>query len=247
MATFAFDLAGLAPTTVQQVGEAYCLDRGGEVSLAPATARAAQIAGNSRACEERAQQSSVALDACVTQAIETRTARVVDRSRPEAAARAGSRIAPFYEFALSSGGDPIGTILFVDGETQDIDTGNGFTAGGGIIQRLDGNFGIKYTAGYKLSSSAADNADILKSVLLIDVVPHFRRGDHRFGVGVTHHLSPKVDWDWLAASTRFDDATGLVLEYAYKRFSFSYTDIDYEIGPVALDAGHVSFKYSSRY
>ena len=66
-------------------------------------------------------------------------------------------------------------------------------------------------------------------------------------MGLSHHLSPQVDWDWLGPTTNFDDATGVLVEYAYKRFSFSYTEIDYESGPASVDASHVSFKYTSRH
>jgi hypothetical protein len=47
-------------------------------------------------------------------------------------------------------------------------------------------------------------------------------------------------------STNFEDATGVIFEYAWKRLSFSWTDIDYESGPASVDAGHFSVKYTSR-
>jgi hypothetical protein len=241
LAAFAVDLDGLQPVTVQRVGEAYCLERGGSFSLAPSSALAREFADAGRQCEAG---SADALSACVAQAVERREVKV---ARETSLAAAGhSKIQPFYEFAVSYGGDPIGTILFVSGSTQDIDSGNGISGGGGFLHRFSESFGMKYTAAYKVSFSAANNADVMKSVLPIDIVPYYQKGDHRFGAGLSYHLSPKVDWDWLMPATSFDDATGLIFEYAWKRLSFSYTDIDYESGPASVDASHFSVKYTSR-
>ena len=245
LARFASDLDGLQPTTVQRIGEQYCVAHGGDVSLAPATSLSRQMATVARECEPESAGASSALDRCVARAVDAREVRVAEESSSiDAPSR--SKVEPFYEFALSYGGDTVGTILFVGGGQQDIETGNGITAGGGLIHRITDSFGIKYTAGYKVSFSAASNADVMKSVLPIEILPYYRRGDHRFGVGLSHHLSPKIDWDWIAPTTNFDDATGVVFEYAWKRLSFSYTDMDYESGPATFDASHFSVKYTSR-
>ena len=242
LATFAFDLADLAPETVQVVGEAYCLSRGGDVSLAPSPARAARMAANARECGEQ----SPAPSACVTRAVEdVREVRVASESAPEVRGR--PRIEPFYEFGLSVGGDTLGTVFFVNGTREDIDAGYWLSAGGGMIQRVNDKFGIKYSAAYKLWPSTATNVSILKTALTVDIVPYIRSGDHRFGFGVSHHFSPKVDWDGLLPTDHYDDATGPVVEYAYKYFSFSYTDMDYEAGASSFDASHFGFRFSSRY
>jgi hypothetical protein len=242
LATFAVDLDGLKPTTVQAIGEAYCVERGGSFGLAPSSTLSRQFAAAGRDCEEGSADD---LRSCVAQAVARREVRVARETSLVAEGR--SKIQPFYEFAASYGGDPIGTILFVGGTTQDIDSGNGLSAGGGFYHRISTSFGMKYTAALKVSFSAANNADVMKSVLPIDIVPYYQNGDHRFGLGLSHHLSPKVDWDWLLPTTNFDDATGVVFEYAWKRLSFSYTDIDYETGPMSIDAGHFSVKYTSRH
>jgi hypothetical protein len=245
LARFASDLPGLQPTTVQRLGEQYCVARAGDISLAPATSVSRRMATVARECEAKSAGPSRDLDECVTRAVDAREARVA-REPSSVDARPRSRVEPFYEFALSYGGDTVGTIIFVSGSQQDIETGNGITAGGGLIHRITDSFGTKYTAGYKVSFSAASNADVMKSVLPIEILPYYRRGDHRFGAGLSHHFSPKIDWDWIAPTTNFDDATGVVVEYAWKRLSFSYTDMDYESGPSTFDASHFSVKYTSR-
>jgi hypothetical protein len=246
LAKFASDLAGVQPTTVQRIGEQYCVAQGGYIDLAPATSASRQMASEARECEAESPDSSSELDECVARALDVREVRVAEvSSSPDA--RPHSKIEPFYEFAGSYGGDTVGTILFVGGDDQDIKAGDGLTAGGGVIHRITDSFGMKYTAGYKVSFSQASNADVMKSVLPIEILPYYRRGDHRFGVGLSYHLSPKIDWDWLAPEMNFDDAPGVVVEYAWKRLSFSYTDMDYETGPLTFDASHFSVKYTSRH
>jgi hypothetical protein len=246
LAKFASDLAGVQPTTAQRVGEQYCVARGGYIDLAPAPSASQQMATEARKCEAKSADSSSEIDECIARAVDVREVRVADVSS-SLDRRPRSKIEPFFEFAGSYGGDTIGTILFAAGNEQEIKTGDGVTAGGGVIHRITDSFGMKYTAGYKVSFSQASNADVMKSVLPIEILPYYRSGHHRFGVGLSYHLSPKIDWDWLAPTMDFDDATGVVVEYAWKRLSFSYTDMDYESGPLTFDASHFSVKYTSRH
>src|SRR5688572_3700362 len=250
LAAFAYGLGDLRPETVKQVGTAHCSARDGDVRLAPAPAATDAIAAEAGKCERRVDAGSVdaACIAKATGAEATSTTSVARRTERSAeSSRAGSRIQPFWEAGLAYGGDTIGSIVFINGDQQDIKAGDGLSFGGGIVQRINDRFGIKYTAAYKVSFSAASNADVMKSVLPIDVVPYYRTGDHKFGVGLSMHLSPKVDWDWLAPTMNFDDATGITLEYGFRRFGFSYTDMDYELGPLSYDASHLSFRFSSKF
>jgi hypothetical protein len=246
LAAFAYGLGDLRPETVKQVGTAHCLARGGNLQFAPDPAATEEIAREAAKCERHADAGSVDA-ACITKATDPPAAPTTSvATRTERPSR-GSAIQPFWEVGLAYGGDTVGSIIFVSGDEQDIKAGDGFSFGGGVVQRINDRFGIKYTASYKISFSAASNADVVKSVLPIDVVPYYRIGDHKFGLGLSMHLSPKVDWDWLAPETDFDDAMGLTFEYAYRRFSFSYTDIDYETATEKFDAGHVSFKFTSKF
>jgi hypothetical protein len=151
-----------------------------------------------------------------------------------------SRITPIVEFSAGMGGDTLAELTFTDGDSQDINAGDGLTVAGGLIQKVADSFEIKYTLGYKFSTSAAENLDVWKSVFPLDVVPSYRSGSHRVGVGLTYHISPKlkVDDDTL----RFDNAPGVTVEYAYKFFSIAYTDVDYEINGVSFDASNVMLR-----
>jgi hypothetical protein len=249
LAVFAYNLGDLSPNTVREIGTAHCLARDGDISLAPNPTTTAAISAEAGQCERRADGGSVDAS-CIAKAVGTQPTSTTSARTTERAAersRGGSRIQPFWEAGLAYGGDTIGSIVFVGGDEQDIKAGDGFSFGGGIVQRINDRFGIKYTAAYKVSFSAASNADVMKTVLPIDIVPYYRTGDHKVGVGLSMHLSPEVDWDWLAPTMEFDDATGITLEYAFRRFGFSYTDIDYELGPLKYDAGHFSFKFTSKF
>ena len=250
LAVFVYNLGDLRPETVKEIGTAYCEARDGDISLAPSPATTAAISAEAGQCEQRADGGAVEAS-CVAKALgaeaksTTTTAQASERS--ERRSRGDSRIQPFWEAGLAYGGDTIGSIIFVSGDAQDIKAGDGFSFGGGIVQRINDRFGIKYTAAYKVSFSSASNADVTKTVLPIDIVPYYRTGDHKIGLGLSMHLSPEVDWDWLAPNMEFDDATGITLEYAFRRFGFSYTDMDYELGPLKYDASHLSFKFSSKF
>lgn len=247
LAVFAYNLGELRPETVKEIGTAYCAARDGDISLAPSPATTAAISTEAGQCEQRANPvaASCVAKALGAEAKSTTVAQSTERSAKRS--RSGARIQPFWEAGLAYGGDTIGSILFVSGGAQDIKAGDGFSFGGGIVQRINDSFGIKYTAAYKVSFSQASNADVVKTVLPIDIVPYYRTGDHKIGVGLSMHLSPEVDWDWLAPNMEFDDATGVTLEYAFRRFGFSYTDMDYELGPLKYDASHFSFKFSSKF
>ena len=152
LASFAIDLDGLEPATVQGIGEAYCLERGGSVTLAPSSTVSRQFAAAGRQCEAESAGSAEALNACVARGVDKGEVKVARES--SLAARGRSKFQPFYEFAASYGGDPVGTILFVGGNTQEIDSGNGISAGGGFLHRITDSFGMKYTAAYKVSFSS---------------------------------------------------------------------------------------------
>ena len=250
-AVFAYNLGELRPETVKEIGTAYCLARDGDITLAPSPTTTAAISAEAGQCEQRADGGSVDAS-CVTKAVgaEAKSSTASAESTEPAAerrSRGGSRIQPFWEAGLAYGGDTIGSIVFVSGDEQDIKAGDGFSFGGGVVQRINDRLGIKYTAAYKVSFSSASNADVIKTVLPIDIIPYYRLGDHKFGLGLSMHLSPEVDWDWLAPTMEFDDAAGITLEYAFRRFGFSYTDMDYELGPLTYDASHLSFKFSSKF
>lgn len=155
----------------------------------------------------------------------------------------GKKLSWFGEISAGLGGDTLATLYFEDGGSQDLDAGDGVTLSIGLAQHISQNFGVRYALGYKMSFSAADNLDVRKSAIPIDIVPYYRSGQHRLGAGVTYHLSPEFYMETFG-TTEFDGATGLVVEYGYAGFTLAYTDIDYSIDGVDVDASNIGLRYS---
>jgi len=147
------------------------------------------------------------------------------------------------EVSVAIGGDTLATLEFTNGSSQDIDAGNGVTFSGGLLQHLSDSYGIKYAIGWKGSWSAAENLDVQKSAIPIDVVPFYRNGQHRVGAGLTYHISPELDIETFGTAT-FDDSTGYIVEYGYAGFTLAYTGIDYTIDGVDFDASNIGLRYS---
>lgn len=145
------------------------------------------------------------------------------------------------EMSFSTGGDRLYEVQYTDGSSDRFDAGDGFTFSGGILQYIGDSYGIKYAVGYKFNESRDDSVSVRASSFPIDLVPYYVSGKHRFGIGVTHHLSPELDDD-LVGTFEFDSATGLVAEYSYSFFTVAYTDIDYEFLGVDIDASHLSVR-----
>lgn len=119
--------------------------------------------------------------------------------------------------------------------------GDGLTISGGLVHRISDKFEVKYALGYKFSTSAAENLDVWKSVMPLDIVPFYHSGNHRFGAGLTYHISPELEIDGFD-SVKFDNAAGFVVEYGYKAFSIAYAGVDYEINGASYDASNIMLR-----
>lgn len=155
----------------------------------------------------------------------------------------GKKLSWFGEISGGLGGDTLATLYFVDGEKQDLDAGDGVTLSIGAAQHFSRNFGVKYAVGYKMSFSAAENLDVRKSTIPIDIIPYLRSGQHRFGAGLTYHLSPEFYMESYG-TVEFDSATGYVVEYGFAGFTLAYTDIDYSVEGVDFDASNIGLRYT---
>jgi len=246
LAVFAYGLGDLRPETVKEIGTARCVARDGDISLVPNPATTAAIAAEAGQCERRAGEGSVDAE-CIAQATDAQPVSTSTESVAQRAERSSRAIQPFFEVGLGLGGDWLGTVFYSNGTDEDMNAGDGLSLGGGFVHRINSRFGVKYTATYNVWSATASNADILKSAFPIDIIPYYRTGDHKVGLGLSYHFSPKMDWDGFFPNDEFDDAAGITLEYGFRWFTFSYTDIDYEIGTESVDASRVSFKFSTTF
>jgi hypothetical protein len=166
---------------------------------------------------------------------------------PQHGARGGFLVQTDIEF----GGDTVATVSFEDGDTQDVDAGQGISLGFGGYVRPSDRIPLEIAAvvGYKFVTTAASNADInfSRTVLKLDATYWF---DESWFVtaGLTQHLSPTLDGDDFFEDIRFDDATGFSAEVGWRWIALRYTQIEYSLpGFEDTDASSVGLSFTWRF
>ena len=165
----------------------------------------------------------------------------------ETTTRAGFLVRADMEF----GGDDLVTVDFEEGDSQDIKAGQGVAVGvGGWFRPVENNpFELHATVGFKYTTTAAENADINVSrmVLRLDALYRFEN-DWFATFGVVHHSSPELDGDGFFEDIRFDDSTGFNVGVGWKWISLNYTDLTYS-SPFYedVDAGSIGVAFAYRF
>ena len=152
---------------------------------------------------------------------------------------------------LEFGGDTIATVAFDDGETQNVHAGQGISIGiGGYVRPVESTpFELSAVLGYKYVTTAADNADINVSrvVLKANATWWFDNGWFVTG-GVTHHASPELDGDGFFEDIPFDNATGFSAEVGWRWIALRYTKIEYSHPALEdIDASSVGLSFTWRF
>lgn len=156
-----------------------------------------------------------------------------------AVANAGD-VRPILRANLDAGGDTLFTGVYTNGDTASVKAGSGVTLGGGAVYRpVDGNFILEATIGYKIDLAAGSNGDAKFTRFPVDALAYFRFDQHRFGGGITYHLSPTFSCDIpgnCSSNVTFSNALGYVVQYGYEiesrggwiiDFGVRYTSISY--------------------
>ncbi|HEX6928317.1 MAG TPA: hypothetical protein VF267_03635 [Gammaproteobacteria bacterium] len=131
---------------------------------------------------------------------------------------------------VAGGGDDLADISFDDGSSQTLKAGNGVAYYVGFLKTFENQaLALQGTVGYLVDETTAVNSRARMSRYPVDLILFYRNGKHRFGGGLTHHLSPSLDLDNLGGRIDFENATGFLLEYGYWIFSVRYTGIDYTV------------------
>ncbi len=135
-----------------------------------------------------------------------------------------AKLSPVLTGALEFGGDKLVDIVYSDGTTGEIQAGRGFLLGGGLNIDLSetkpNTFEAQLTVGVKWTGSKkASNGEVDWLRFPIELLSFYRNTDRNFrlGAGVTYHFGNKVTGskDVSSISTKFDNATGFVLEADY--------------------------------
>jgi hypothetical protein len=152
---------------------------------------------------------------------------------------------------MEFGGDDLVTVDFEDGESQDIKAGQGLGLGiGGWFRPVaDNPFEVHALVGFKYTTTAAENADINVSrmVLRLDGVYRFAN-EWWASIGLTHHASPELDGDGFFEDIPFDDATGFSAGFGWKWIGLHYTSLEYSSAFYEdVDAGSIGLSLTYRF
>jgi len=140
----------------------------------------------------------------------------------------------------TSGGDDLIDVQYERGGKDKITAGGEILLGVGVVFLSNENFELQLAANYHFDDVSAENGDASFERYPIDILI-FRRADrHRFGGGLTMHLSPsaEIDIDGTGRETvNFETAYGVVLEYDYQVLSkvwlgLRYTHISYAVDSI---------------
>lgn len=133
--------------------------------------------------------------------------------------------------ALELGGDPVATVAFTNGNSQNVNAGQGISLGlGGELSllrkeqlRLRASLGIKYV------TTAAENAHIfLTRIPLILTANWMVNKDWRVGAGIVNHQAINFNAGGIGNNFSLRSPIGIQLEFAYKGIGISYTNLSYK-------------------
>lgn len=122
---------------------------------------------------------------------------------------------------MSTGGDDIFELNFVDGSSRDIKAGGLFNIGAGLILQMpDMPWAGQLTINYQFDRVNAKNADVRFDRAPVEAMAFYTGLENwRFGAGVRLVQNPKAELSMDDADDielEFENTTGLVLEVGYQ-------------------------------
>ncbi len=133
--------------------------------------------------------------------------------------------------ALEFGGDELGYVLFDDGSTQSINSGQGGTISiGGELEllKIKGLF-FRGTLGYKYVTTKATNKNIDLTRIPIELSLNYNIVNKFWiGSGLLKHYNIKLDFDGLTENEQYTSNLGVILKIGYGGLGISYTLMNYK-------------------
>lgn len=163
---------------------------------------------------------------------------------------------PVVNGAFTEGGDDLVKVQFRNADSEKIKAGGLLMLGGGMVYTpAGGAVSLRLTINYHFDTITAKNGDASFERFPLEALLFFNAAPHRLGVGLSHHLSPEAEFDFDDQSretVKFDDATGVVVEYGYQVtpqiwLGLRYTTISYDAQDLAreeVDGDHVGLTAS---
>ena len=133
--------------------------------------------------------------------------------------------------AIELGGDPVATVGFTNGDSQNVNAGQGISVGvGGELSLLNSQqFRLRGSIGIKYVTTAADNAHIrLTRIPMILTANWVVKDDWRIGAGIVSHQAIRFNGGGIGSNFKLSSPAGPVIEVAYKGIGLSYTILTYK-------------------
>jgi hypothetical protein len=153
----------------------------------------------------------------------------------------------FIGLGFTDGGDELAKTRVDyngDSENDKVRAGNLVTLTTGAVINLPvPQWSVQASAGYHFDIVNGEDGDILFDRYPLELIPFYYTGYHRFGAGLSYHLSPELDLkDVDGPKVKFDDAVGWLVEYDLSIsgwgtphglvFGLRYMWIDYKVRQV---------------
>ena len=129
----------------------------------------------------------------------------------------GPYLTTYFGGGIGSGGDSVGSFTDNFGDRDDVRSGGGFLAEGGLLAAIAPSTMLRLTAGYEVDSTSRFNGNSTFDRVRFDLMLLQNFGGHELGVGLTAHTGVgfRCDINTICATdVEFDDALGYTLEYA---------------------------------
>lgn len=162
-----------------------------------------------------------------------------------------------YKVGADFGGDTLVTVLFTNGESENIKSNEGLSLGGGIsLVSDDKKIETEISLSYKFNMINASNGDVTWSRWPVDVLTFYRWPAVRVGAGITYHLNPELDGSGVASGINVDfkNSLGFALQSDWRitekmNLGLRYTILDYETknGGGSVDANGFGIVFSGSF
>ncbi len=136
-----------------------------------------------------------------------------------------------------TGGDTLVTVVFNNGDRENIKANQGFFFGGGVsIVTQDKAIETEISLTYKVDDITASNGDVTWSRWPLDALVFYRWDKVRVGGGLTDHFSPKLSGGGVVSglNVSFKTSVGEILQADWRitekmNLGARYTILDYEL------------------
>lgn len=116
-----------------------------------------------------------------------------------------AELRPTVRVGYDVGGDTLATVVYTDGKTRDIRSGEGLVGAVGASLTNDArSLELEAMVSFKTQFVFASNGDVTWTRYPVDVLGFYRFSKVRVGGGVTYHLSPRVNGEGAASNVDLD-------------------------------------------